>query len=78
MTSNGIMDKKEKITLSDLHDMALEYDLDIQETVEEIIECRVKMYKKRDKGILKSAIPLMDRLIYEAEEYKRWLEEQRI
>ncbi len=61
-------------TLAELHDAALEYDLDIQATVEEIVERRYKMYKKRDVGILKPIIPLLDRLIHEAEEYKGWLE----
>lgn len=70
--------KREGKNIAELHDIALEYDLDIQATVEAVVECRAKMYEKRDKSILKSVIPLMDRLICEAGEYKRWMEEQRI
>ena len=60
--------------LAELHDTALEYDLDIQGTVEAIVEYRRKMYDKRDVKILGSVLPLLDTLIYEAEQYKEWLE----
>lgn len=60
--------------LAELHDTALEYDLDIQGTVETIVEYRRKMYDKRDVKILGSVLPLLDTLIYEAEQYKEWLE----
>lgn len=60
--------------LAELHDTALEYDLDIQGTVETIVEYRSKMYDKRDVKILGSVLPLLDTLIYEAEQYKEWLE----
>lgn len=60
--------------LAELHDIALEYDLDIQGTVETIVEYRSKMYDKRDVKILGSVLPLLDTLIYEAEQYKEWLE----
>ena len=58
-----------------LHDTALEYDSDIQTTTDTIVEYRIKMVDKKDSQILKSIIPLLDTLIYEASQYKEWLEE---
>lgn len=36
---------------------------------------RVKMFNKKDSRILKSIIPLLDTLIYEANQYKEWIEQ---
>ena len=36
---------------------------------------RVKMFNKKDSRILKSIIPLLDTLIYEANHYKEWIEQ---
>lgn len=58
-----------------LHDAALEYDINIQSTTDTIVEYRLKMFEKKDKKVLKSIIPLLDTLIYEANQYKEWLEE---
>ena len=61
--------------LSKLYDTALEYDIDIQTTVDTIVEYRTKMFDKKDSRILKSIIPLLDTLIYEANQYKEWIEQ---
>ena len=61
--------------LSKLYDTALEYDVDIQTTADTIVEYRVKMFDKKDSRILKSIIPLLDTLIYEAKKYKEWIEQ---
>lgn len=61
--------------LSKLYDTALEYDIDIQTTADTIVEYRVKMFNKKDSRILKSIIPLLDTLIYEANQYKEWIEQ---
>lgn len=60
--------------LISLYDTALEYDIDIQATVDTIVEYREKMFNKKDGRILKSIIPLLETLIYEANQYKDWLE----
>jgi len=69
-----VSDKQVKELLK-LHDTALEYDSDIQTTTDTIVEYRIKMVDKKDSQILKSIIPLLDTLIYEASQYKEWLEE---
>lgn len=61
--------------LLELHGYALEYDSDIQTTTDTIVEYREKMFDKKDSRILISIIPLLDTLIYEANQYKEWLEE---
>lgn len=61
--------------LSKLHDIALDYDLDIQMTTDKIAERREKMFKEKDAGKLKSIVPLLDDLIYEAGQYKEWIEQ---
>ena len=58
-----------------LHDMALEYENDIEGSVDTIRNYRLKMIDKRNAAILKSVIPVLDILIYEAGQYKEWLEE---
>ncbi len=69
------MSDKQVKELLKLHDTALEYDSDIQTTTDTIVEYRIKMVDKKDSQILKSIIPLLDTLIYEASQYKEWLEE---
>ena len=69
------MNRKQAEELSKLHDRALEYDSDIQITTDTIVEYREKMFNKKDGRILKSIIPLLDTLIYEANKYKEWLKE---
>ncbi len=69
------MEKNNDKKLAELHDTALEYDTSIQTTTDTIAEYRVKMFIKKDSRILKSIIPLLDTLIYEANQYKDWLEE---
>ena len=69
------MSDKQVKELLKLHDTALEYDSDIQTTTDTIVEYRIKMVDKKDRRILKSIIPLLDTLIYEANQYKEWLEE---
>ncbi len=61
--------------LSKLHDIALDYDLDIQITTDKIAERREKIFKEKDAGKLKSIVPLLDDLIYEAGQYKEWIEQ---
>ena len=61
--------------MSKLHDIALDYDLDIQITTDRIVECREKMFKEKDSRELKSIVPLLDILIYEAGQYKEWIEQ---
>ncbi len=61
--------------LSKLHDAALDYDLDIQITTDKIAECREKMFKEKDTGKLKSIVLLLGALIYEAGQYKEWIEQ---
>ncbi len=61
--------------LSKLYDTALEYDTDIQTTADTIVEYRTKMFDNKDSRILKSIIPLLDTLIYEANQYKEWIEQ---
>ena len=61
--------------LVNLHDMALEYENDIEGSVDTIRNYRLKMIDKRNAAILKSVIPVLDILIYEAGQYKEWLEE---
>lgn len=72
MTCRGNGQRKE---LSKLHDIALDYDLDIQITTDKIAECREKMFKEKDTGKLKSIVLLLDALIYEAGQYKEWIEQ---
>lgn len=67
------MDIKE---LAKLFDLALDYENDIITTVETIVEYKQKMWDKKDMRILKSIIPLLDTLVYEAEKYKEWLENE--
>lgn len=67
------MDIKE---LSELFDLALDYENDIITTVETITEYKQKMWDKKDVRILKSIIPLLDTLIYESKQYKEWLENE--
>ena len=57
-----------------LHDAALEYELDVIRVTEKITECRTKMCKDHDIEALKSAIPLLNDLIHEANWYREWLE----
>ncbi|MDE7430615.1 MAG: hypothetical protein K2N34_01640 [Lachnospiraceae bacterium] len=61
--------------LVELHDMALEYESDIEQSLNTISSYRIKMKDKKDEEILKSIIPVLDNLIYEAQQYKEWLEE---
>lgn len=58
-----------------LHDMALDYENDIDASVDTIRNYRIKMIDKRNAEILKSIIPVLDILSYEIEQYKEWLEE---
>lgn len=58
-----------------LHNIALDYDLDIQITTDKIAERREKIFKEKDAGKLKSIVPLLDDLIYEAGQYKEWIEQ---
>lgn len=58
-----------------LHDMALDYENDIDASVDTIRSYRIKMIDKRNAEILKSIIPVLDILSYEIEQYKEWLEE---
>lgn len=58
-----------------LHDMALDYENDIDASVDTIRNYRIKMIDKRNVEILKSIIPVLDILSYEIEQYKEWLEE---
>ena len=67
------MDSK---NLSKIFDLALDYENDIIDTVETISEYKNKMLSKKDKCILESIIPLLETLIYEAEQYKEWLENE--
>lgn len=62
--------------LAALHDKALDYDLAITGDAETISEYRVEMYHKKDKKILKRAIPILDQIIHHAQVYKGWLEEE--
>lgn len=61
--------------LVELHDMALEYENDIVQSIDTVSEYRIKMLTKRNAEILKSILPVLDTLIYEAQQYKEWLEE---
>ncbi len=61
------------INAAELHDAALECELAIIRITEEITECRIKMYKNHDTGVLKSVIPLLDDLIRESGRYREWL-----
>lgn len=61
--------------LSELHDTALDYELGVIASAETVTEYRIKMYEKKDAEILKSIIPVLENLIYEANQYKDWLEE---
>ena len=72
---NARLEKNNYEKLAELHNTALEYDTGIQTTTDTIAEYRVKMFNKKDSRILKSIIPLLDTLIYEANQYKDWLEE---
>lgn len=58
-----------------LHDMALDYENDIDASVDTIRNYRIKMIDKKNAEILKSIIPVLDILSYEIEQYKEWLEE---
>lgn len=58
-----------------LHDMALDFEIDIEQSFDAITDYRIKMIDKRDPQILKSIIPVLDTLIYEAQQYKEWLQE---
>ena len=58
-----------------LHDMALEYENDIDGSIDTVRDYRIKMIEKRNVAILKSIIPVLDILIYEVGQYKEWLEE---
>lgn len=62
--------------LARLFDLALDYENDIMTTVETIVEYKQKMWDKKDERILKNIIPLLDTLIYEAKQYKEWLENE--
>lgn len=58
-----------------MHDLALDYENDIDASVDTIRNYRIKMIDKRNAEILKSIIPVLDILSYEIEQYKEWLEE---
>lgn len=61
--------------LAKLHDTALEYENDIDRSIDTIRNYRIKMIDKKDAEILKSIIPVLDILTCEIELYKEWLEE---
>ncbi len=71
----GMFVKESDVKTYILHDIALDYDLDIQITTDKISERREKMFKEKDAGKLKSIVPLLDDLIYEAGQYKEWIEQ---
>ena len=60
--------------LAKLHDTALEYETDIDGSIDTIRNYRIKMIDKKDAEILKSIIPVLDILTCEIEQYKEWLE----
>lgn len=62
--------------LAKLFDLALDYENDIITTVETIVECKKKMWEEKDERILKSIIPRLNTLIFQAEQYKEWLENE--
>ena len=61
--------------LAELYDTALEYENDIDGSIDTIRNYRIKMIDKKDAEILKSIIPVLDILNCEIEQYKEWLEE---
>ena len=60
--------------LAELYDTALQYENDIDASVDTIRNYRIKMIDKKDAEILKSIIQVLDILICETEQYKEWLE----
>ncbi len=60
--------------LAELYDTALEYENDIDGSIDTIRNYRIKMIDKKNAEILKSIIPVLDILTCEIEQYKEWLE----
>ena len=60
--------------LAELYDTALQYENDIDASVDTIRNYRIKMTDKRNAEILKNIIPVLDILSYEIGQYKEWLE----
>ncbi len=48
---------------------------DLSELHDTVTEYRIKMYEEKDAKALNVIIPLLENLIYEANQYKDWLEE---
>ena len=66
----------EKINLAKIHDEALEYELEILNSAEELTELRVKMCKHKDPKRLMYILPVLNCLMDEVSEYKLWIKEQ--
>ncbi len=61
--------------LSELHDTALEHELGVIVAIDRVTQYRIRIYDEKDARLLKEIIPLLENVIYEAKQYKDWLEE---
>lgn len=61
--------------LTTIHDDALEYELNIISTAEELTERRVKAYKSGNIKAFKEIIPILESIKQDAELYKEYLDE---
>lgn len=62
--------------LAKLHDDALDYENDIEMDVEMLREVRMRMYSKRDCGILEEILPALNVLVRDIDAYRTWVMEQ--
>lgn len=60
--------------LANLHDNALIFENEIEQSIDEIRELRLKMLSNKKPEVIKRIIPVLNCIINEAEEYKTWLE----
>ena len=59
-----------------LHDDALDYEMDIETDVEMLIEKRLKMYREKDAAVLKEILPALNAITHDVERYKEWIQKQ--
>lgn len=59
--------------LVEIHDNCLEYENDIQDSADMLVERRNKAYHSGEKELFKEIIPVLNSIIQDAELYKEYL-----
>lgn len=66
----------EEVNIARIHDKALEYELDILDSAEEITTLRIHTAEHKDPQRLMYILPVLNCIIDEAYKYKEWINEQ--